>query len=49
MAAQPAAAHDAKWGREASWTAVDFVPLVYYELGGPGRAGWKTGNSKEQE
>ena len=37
MAAQPAAAHDAKWGQEASWTAVDFVPLVYYELGGAGR------------
>ena len=37
MAAQPAAAYDAKWGQEASWTAIDFVPLVYYELGGAGR------------
>ena len=37
MAARPAAAHDAQWGQEASWTAVDFVPLVYYELGGAGR------------
>jgi len=37
MAAQPAAAHDAQWGQEASWTAADFVPLVYYELGGAGR------------
>lgn len=37
MAAQPTAAHDAQWGQEASWTAADFVPLVYYELGGAGR------------
>ena len=37
MAAQPAAKYDAKWGQEAGWTAVDFVPLVYYELGGAGR------------
>ncbi len=37
MAAQPTSAYDAEWGREASWTAVDFVPLVYYELGGAGR------------
>jgi len=37
MAAQPTADYDAKWGQEAGWTAVDFVPLVYYELGGAGR------------
>ena len=37
MAARPTAAHDAKWGQEAGWTAVDFVPIVYYELGGAGR------------
>ncbi|MCY4269282.1 MAG: MBL fold metallo-hydrolase [Gammaproteobacteria bacterium] len=37
MAAQPTAAHDAQWGQETSWTAADFVPLVYYELGGAGR------------
>jgi len=37
MAAQPTAAYDAQWGQEASWTAADFVPLVYYELGGAGR------------
>ncbi len=37
MAARPTAAYDAQWGEEASWTAVDFVPLVYYELGGAGR------------
>ena len=37
MAAQPTAAYDAQWGQEASWTAIDFVPVVYYELGGAGR------------
>ena len=34
MAAAPTAAYDAKWGQEASWTANDFVPIVFYELGG---------------
>jgi glyoxylase-like metal-dependent hydrolase (beta-lactamase superfamily II) len=34
MAAQPTAAYDAKWGQEASWTANDFVPIVFHELGG---------------
>ena len=37
MAAAPAAIYDAEWGQEAGWTAIDFVPLGYYELGGPGR------------
>ena len=37
MAARPTAAYDAQWGQEAGWTADDFVPLVYYELGGSGR------------
>ncbi len=37
MAAAPAAIYDAEWGQEAGWTAIDFVPLVYYELGGAGR------------
>ncbi len=37
MAARPTAAYDAKWGQEAGWTANDFVPIVYYELGGSGR------------
>ena len=37
MAEQPTADYDAQWGQEASWTAIDFVPLVYYELGGAGR------------
>lgn len=34
MAAQPTAAYDDQWGQEASWTANDFVPIVYHELGG---------------
>ena len=34
MAAAPTAAYDAQWGQEASWTANDFVPIVFYELGG---------------
>ncbi len=34
MAARPTAAYDAKWGQEASWTANDFVPIVFHELGG---------------
>ena len=34
MAASPTAAYDAQWGQEATWTANDFVPIVFYELGG---------------
>ena len=34
MDAAPTAAYDAQWGREATWTADDFVPIVFYELGG---------------
>ena len=34
MAARPTAVYDAAWGQEASWTADDFVPIVYHELGG---------------
>jgi len=37
MEANITAEYDAKWGQEAGWTAVDFVPVVYYELGGAGR------------
>lgn len=37
MAANVTDRYDAKWGQEAGWTAVDFVPVVYYELGGAGR------------
>ena len=34
MDAAPTSAYDAQWGREATWTANDFVPIVFYELGG---------------
>jgi len=34
MDAAPTAAYDEQWGREATWTANDFVPIVFYELGG---------------
>lgn len=34
MAAKVTAGYDGKWGQEASWTATDFVPIVYHELGG---------------
>ncbi|MCY4662481.1 MAG: MBL fold metallo-hydrolase [Acidobacteria bacterium] len=34
MAAAPTASYDAQWGQEATWTANDFVPIVFYELGG---------------
>jgi cyclase len=37
MSANVTEKYDAKWGQEAGWTAVDFVPVVYYELGGSGR------------
>jgi cyclase len=37
MAANITAQYDPKWGQEPGWTAVDFVPIVYYELGGSGR------------
>jgi cyclase len=34
MAAGLTAAYDATWGQEAGWTANDFVPIVYQQLGG---------------
>jgi len=34
MKARPTAAYDEQWGKEASWTANDFVPVVYHQLGG---------------
>jgi len=37
MAAKPTAAYDAKWTDDPGWGAEDFVPIVYYELGGSGR------------
>ena len=37
MAAQPTAAYDAEWTDDPGWGPEDFVPVVYYELGGSGR------------
>ena len=37
MAAQPTAAYDVKWTDDPGWGPEDFVPVVYYELGGSGR------------
>ena len=37
MAAQPTAAYDAEWTDDPGWGPMDFVPVVYYELGGSGR------------
>lgn len=37
MAARPTAAYDAKWTDDPGWGVEDFVPIVYYELGGSGR------------
>ena len=37
MAAQPTADYDAKWTDDPGWGPADFVPVVYYELGGSGR------------
>lgn len=37
MAAQPTADYDARWTDDPGWGPQDFVPVVYYELGGSGR------------
>jgi len=37
MAARPTAAYDAQWTDDPGWGVEDFVPIVYYELGGSGR------------
>lgn len=37
MAARPTAAYDAQWSNDPGWTPDDFVPIVYYQLGGSGR------------
>ncbi len=37
MAAQPTAAYDAEWTDDPGWGPEDFIPVVYYELGGSGR------------
>lgn len=34
MSAGPTAAYDEQWGRVPSWSANDFVPIVYHQLGG---------------
>lgn len=37
MAARPTAEYDAQWTDDPGWGVEDFVPIVYYELGGSGR------------
>ena len=37
MRSAPTADFDAKWGQEESWSALEFVPIVYNELGGGAR------------
>jgi hypothetical protein len=37
MNANPTAAYDAKWTTDPGWGAEDFIPIVYYSLGGSGR------------
>lgn len=34
MKARPTAAYDEQWGNVPSWSANDFVPIVYHQLGG---------------
>ena len=34
MAARPTAAYDERWGNVPTWSANDFVPIVYHQLGG---------------
>ena len=36
MVAGPTAAYDAQWTDDPGWGPEDFVPIVYYELGGSG-------------
>ena len=37
MAEQPTAAYDAEWTDDPGWGPEDFIPVVYYQLGGGGR------------
>ena len=37
MAANPTAEYDAEWTDDPGWGPEDFVPIVYYQLGGSGR------------
>lgn len=34
LEARPSAAYDARWGQVESWTAADFIPIVYEEIRG---------------
>ena len=37
LAARPTAAYDAQWTDDPGWGPEDFIPVVYYQLGGAGR------------
>ena len=37
IAAEPTAPYDGAWENDPGWTSNDFIPVVYYELGGGGR------------
>jgi len=37
IAANPTAAYDNEWTNDPGWGPEDFIPIVYYELGGSGR------------
>jgi cyclase len=37
MAARPTAEYDEEWTNDPGWGPNDFVPIVYYQLGGSGR------------
>ena len=37
IAAEPTAPYDGAWENDPGWTSKDFIPVVYYELGGGGR------------
>ena len=37
VAARPTADYDAQWTNDPGWGPDDFVPVVYYQLGGAGR------------
>ena len=34
MAANPTSVYDDQWGNVPTWSANDFVPIVYHQLGG---------------
>lgn len=37
IAARPTADYDSEWTNDPGWGVADFVPVIYYELGGSGR------------